>query len=228
MPDLAGSGRTVIEALVESAPMETKCEKCGSEATVHDTRIESGGEMRQVHLCERCAVKMGFITKDPGSLSELAGIGFFPVSGVDEIGPNDPDEAPAEKPKKRRATPACEQCGMTWSEFSERGKLQCPGCYDAFQEQLGLILERTHEGGTHHVGKTPKGIDQDQGLGIRLSHARKQLSEALAAEQYEKAAELRDQIAQMCRAMQPADSESPAHDSAPSTDEAGTAEEEPA
>lgn len=189
--------------------MEYKCEKCGAEATVHDTRIDPGGGIRQVHLCERCAVKMGFATTDPSTLVELAGIGFLPVSGLKEMGQASTEPEHNEKPARRKSTLACHQCGMTWSEFSERGKLQCPGCYDAFQDQLGPLLERTHEGGTHHVGKTPKGIDQDQGLGIRLSHARKQLADALAAEQYEKAAELRDQIARMCRALQPGNGGAP-------------------
>ncbi|MEM9065220.1 MAG: UvrB/UvrC motif-containing protein [Planctomycetota bacterium] len=99
---------------------------------------------------------------------------------------------------------------MTYARFRETELLGCPGCYKAFEPQLTPLLGRTHEGGTHHVGKVPKralALSRQEGslqtesvLGdaetrsARIAHLRHLLDQALRAEHYEQAARLRDQI----------------------------------
>lgn len=70
--------------------------------------------------------------------------------------------------------------------------------YEVFKEQIGRLLERTHAGATHHVGKAPQSLEG----GAHKPHEdirrfKRQLEEAVSAEDYERAAELRDRIREL-------------------------------
>jgi protein arginine kinase activator len=81
------------------------------------------------------------------------------------------------------------------SDFRELGRLGCPRCYDTFEEPLRELLRRLH-GSSRHVGKryhpgvrggeiTPPGQEAD---------LRERLRQAVEAENFELAAELRDRL----------------------------------
>ncbi|MGP1311048.1 MAG: UvrB/UvrC motif-containing protein, partial [Phycisphaerales bacterium] len=65
---------------------------------------------------------------------------------------------------------------------------------DTFDEQLTPLLARAHEGGAHHTGKTPGRAGLSAGLHRELSSLRRELEDAIKAEEYERAASLRDRI----------------------------------
>ena len=88
----------------------------------------------------------------------------------------------------------CDHCGLTFSQFRENSLLGCPGCYDAFEDVLTSLLERAHEGGTHHLGKVPRRTGAGEQRHQQMLRMRKRLAEAIAAEDYELAARLRDDI----------------------------------
>ena len=94
------------------------------------------------------------------------------------------------------AAPACscEACGLTFAEFRKSGLMGCSACYKAFESQVGPLIERAHEGGTHHIGKIPRRAGASVERQERITLLRRQLSDAIEAEQYERAADLRDQI----------------------------------
>lgn len=157
--------------------MKRKCDRCDREATVHDVLIKDGVK-HEKHLCEACAREEGISIKIHAPLSEIVKTAMIAqASGL----------APAK-------LGLCPSCGTSFAEFRQTGLLGCPRCYSAFEGQLGGLLERAHEGGTNHVGKTPHragaAVDPHQ----RVAAIRKQLSDAIAAEQYERAARLRDQL----------------------------------
>lgn len=172
-----------------------KCDKCGAEATVHDFKLAKGGIMHQVHLCDDCANKLGVANKQFQTLDELVQSAAAPAGGQLMGGA-----------RGEAGAAVCPGCGMAWSEFREKGQLGCAACYDAFGEQISALVERMHEGGTHHVGKTPTKADRNESVELRVQHLRKQLADALAAEQYEKAAEIRDRLSTMGRVIRPAES----------------------
>jgi len=155
-----------------------KCERCDNEATVHEVTILKGQKVEK-HLCESCARDDGIAVQGVSpALQSLTGA-LASVSG-----PGEP-EAKA---------PACGGCGLTYKEFRHHGLLGCPDCYHAFEALLRPMLERAHEGGAEHVGKAPKRSAGALERQREIALLRKGLAEALAAEQYERAAEFRDRL----------------------------------
>ncbi len=88
----------------------------------------------------------------------------------------------------------CEECGLTFSQFRKDSLLGCPDCYKAFEDALSTIIERAHEGGTHHIGKVPRRAGAGEQRQALLMRMRKQLDDAVLGEDYERAAQLRDDI----------------------------------
>ncbi len=156
--------------------MKGKCEKCDRPATVHMTEI-IGGEKIEKHLCEQCAMTAGITIKANVPISQMLEDFVLATS-------NAPEEAPL----------SCDYCGITFSEFRSKGLLGCPNDYDALESQLLPIIRRAQENAEHHVGKVPCRAGDDQVRQTNILRLRAQLRDAVAAENYELAARLRDQI----------------------------------
>jgi protein arginine kinase activator len=74
-------------------------------------------------------------------------------------------------------------------EFRSRGRLGCPRDYEVFARGLLPLLQRAH-GATRHVGKAAR---RSPSASRRLL-LRAQLRRAIAREDFELAARLRDQL----------------------------------
>src|SRR5881296_2753332 len=122
-----------------SRGMPMKCDNCIQTASVHVTEIK-GGKKIEKHLCEQCpAQNEGLPVKSHMPINELLTNFVMAHSGI----------------AKETATAACEHCGITWAEFRQSGLLGCPHDYQMFEKDLTPLLQRAHEGMTHHVGKVP-------------------------------------------------------------------------
>jgi len=158
-----------------------KCDNCNKTATVHLTEIK-GGKKLEKHLCEACAGQLeGMPVKQHTPINELLTNFVLAHSGV---------------PKETAA--ACEHCGITWAEFRQNGLLGCEHDYEIFEKELTPILQRAHEGATHHTGKSPA---RRAAVGevpakkqVDMTKLRRELAKAVELEDYERAAKLRDQI----------------------------------
>jgi len=157
--------------------MNFKCDHCGKPATVHLTEIEGGAKIEK-HLCESCAQSEGITIKADVPISQLL------ENFILQSGSTTPE-------------PTCEICGMTLSEFRRGGLLGCPNDYETFSHVLVNLLERTHEGASQHVGKVPVRAGLDQQRATALLRLRAQLKAAVAQEDYERAAAIRDEIKEM-------------------------------
>jgi protein arginine kinase activator len=170
-----------MEALLYGRPT-MKCDLCNNQAIHHLTEIK-GGKPHERHLCEKCAAKNeGSLAKGHTPLTELLTNFVTAHSGLN-----------------KEPTITCEQCGVTWSDFREKGLLGCEHDYVAFEKNLTPVLQRAHENATHHIGKVPTrrgGSGVPARRQLDLSKLRKELSRAVEAEDYERAAKLRDQIKQ--------------------------------
>lgn len=172
-----------------------KCDHCENEATVHEVTVKNGVKIEK-HLCEVCAQQQGLAVQSQIPFAELM-TKYIVTSGT--------------QPPVARAT-HCPICKITFAEFRQHGLLGCAECYRAFEDQLAPLIERAHEGGTSHVGKVPRRAsggkprkqpngEQDEetlaqleARAERLRSIREELDRAVAAEEYEKAARLRDEI----------------------------------
>jgi protein arginine kinase activator len=158
--------------------LKHKCDKCNRPATHHIVEIIKGQKIEK-HLCDLHAAQEGVSTKVTHKpINEL--LTSFVKSHSGQSG--------------QQEDLTCEHCGLTFSEFRESSVLGCPECYRCFETGLAPLLERAHEGATHHVGKVPRRAGAGEHRQQRLMRLRKQLEEAVSAENYEVAAKLRDQI----------------------------------
>jgi protein arginine kinase activator len=160
-----------------------KCDNCNKQpATVHLTEIK-GGKKIEKHLCEQCAAQNeGLPVKSHMPINELLTNFVMAHSGM----------------QKEQAL-TCEHCGVTWTEFRQNGLLGCANDYSVFERELTPLLKRAHEDQTHHVGKVPTrrgGTGVPVKRQVDLTKLRRELQKAVEAEDYERAAKLRDQIRQ--------------------------------
>jgi len=184
------------------AQPQKMCEVCKeSAATVHLTEMSNQHVVLERHLCDVCAAKQGLIGKIQVSLvSELLG-------------------SLKEKGKGASAKDAdlkCPDCGITYAEFRAKARFGCARDYDVFRKHVVGLLEKIH-GATEHVGKRPKGAIKapppaapappppappppakaHKTPAPSLAELEKELEKLVKAEEYEKAARLRDRIRDM-------------------------------
>ncbi len=168
--------------------MERKCDKCDRPATVHLTEIINGQKM-EMHLCEQCANSEGIHLQTPGNvpLNEL--LQDFITSAA--------EESSGAASRSHAGDLKCDLCGMTFSEYRDKGRLGCPNDYEAFAEALTPMLRATHEGACEHIGKVPHRSGGEQERQTALLRLRAELKRAIAVEDYERAAVLRNQIQEL-------------------------------
>ena len=204
------------------------CEKCKeNEATVHMTQFLDG-RIRSVHLCEACASAMGVDvqggTLDMGRLLADMRRQVEEAAGEGRGRRNEPLSAP---PLPR----TCPQCGMRREEIRRAGNPGCPRCYETFgallmpgPDELGTYRgwrpkEFPEDGTPAAADDRPSGAgnpaaEPERAPGNRPPAARirecrrsleskqRRLHEAVEAERYEKAAQLRDEIQALKRELE--------------------------
>jgi len=89
----------------------------------------------------------------------------------------------------------CSECGLSFQEFSRTGRLGCGHCYEAFRDSMQDLLRRIH-GGVRHHGKRPAGSPKARRVAkiISMRQIKTELEKAVADEDFELAAELRDKL----------------------------------
>lgn len=162
-----------------------KCDNCGADdAVIRLTQVENT-EMTECHLCEKCAAAKGLETE--GESMSIPLTGFLAQMGEVEEGEAEPG----------LSDESCGFCGLTFADFKETGRLGCPHCYSTYEVHLRSLLRRIH-GGTQHTGKVYLPPDPTAAERFkRLEGLRRRLQRAVAAEDFERAATLRDEIREL-------------------------------
>lgn len=170
-----------------------KCEKCGlNDATTHLKQIVNGN-MKELHLCEECAAELGY-----DSIFNINPFGMMGVNIGSFLGSLFSQSVPG---LNEAAGKRCSFCGATFDEIAQSAKTGCANCYTEFYDELFPSIQRIH-GKTRHVGKIPGRAGEELQLRRELDTLKKQLNEAVEAQEYEKAAELRDKIKEMEKKVQ--------------------------
>lgn len=176
------------------------CQKCQStEATVHTTTIVNGSSTES-HLCAKCSGGAGqdALSAMPpevqGLLQQMIGPfpGFAPLLNTPNV-PGAPSRAPADGILSR----ACPHCGITLGDIQRAGKLGCPHDYLVFGETLSQVIAVSQAGAQRHVGKVPEGAPAETRRAVlqaRVDEIQRRLDGAVFREDYERAAEYRDEI----------------------------------
>ena len=156
-----------------------KCECCHEEeATIHLTQVVDGN-VKKLNLCQDCALESGIDLNSPISITDvLLGLGVQPSSA---------------SPAAAEFDLSCSRCQMTRTEFKKRARLGCMECYDAFMGELTALTKAMHHSG-QHVGKIPARQGNEARITAQIAALQKEIETAIANEQYEVAANLRDKI----------------------------------
>ncbi|MCI0363113.1 MAG: UvrB/UvrC motif-containing protein [Phycisphaerales bacterium] len=157
-----------------------KCDLCNKPAVVHEVTVRSGVK-KEVHLCEAHAREAGIVMPGQQPINQL--LTQFVISQTS-------------KPT-RAANKVCSGCGLPFSQFRQTGRVGCAECYQSFDAELSPLIERAQNGGTHHTGKTPRRAGASIDRQLLIQRLIKELDHAVAAEQYERAAKLRDRLSTM-------------------------------
>jgi protein arginine kinase activator len=163
------------------------CEKCHERpATVHYTEIVNGHKSK-MHLCEVCAGQV-----------QAGGSGFMPQINLHNILASFLSQAPSAHTlaAKNRQETSCPTCGTTESSFAQKGLLGCGDCYKHFGDRLEPLMRRVH-GSSSHAGKVPERTGGRARLVKQIKDMKNRLQQAVVQEEFEDAAQLRDQIRQL-------------------------------
>ena len=149
------------------------CEKCGkNNATVMYTQIING-QKSTLNICSACASGESIFD----NFGSLLNFGVRPSA----------------------QNTVCPVCNMTLSEFSRKGKAGCGECYNTFRSHAGAMLRKIH-GSAKHINVQESDAPEKQEVKQEtkpknpLEELKEQLKCAIAEENFEQAAVLRDKI----------------------------------
>ncbi len=168
-----------------------KCQICGKNEAVEQLHLNINGKKSAMMVCPSCAKKIaGQIFPTGGSLYETAGLGNLASALYGLTGAH---AQSAGGPEILKAVNKCPVCGTTYDSFAAKGKLGCGECYKTFHDRLLRPLKQIH-GTYEHVGKIPERCGGELKNSRRLEELKMRLDRAVREQEFEKAAELRDEI----------------------------------
>jgi protein arginine kinase activator len=148
------------------------CDDCKKNPATRVYRETHQNKTIELHLCDDCAEKRGIVIKKDLSPAELLK-NMLRSDLVED------------------ATLVCPNCLLSFAEFKRLGRFGCAQCAQAFRARLGPIVSKIH-GARQHIGKVPR--KEKRGVVGEIFRLRAALKEALEKEEYEKAAEIRDNL----------------------------------
>ncbi len=148
------------------------CDDCKKNPATNIYKETFQDKTIEMHLCDACAEKRGLIIKKDLTPIELLK-NILKADTVDD------------------ATLICPRCLLSFAEFKRLGRFGCAECARTFRPRLEPIISRIH-GAKQHIGHIPKA--EKKGVVSEIFKLRAALKEALQKEEYEKAAEIRDNL----------------------------------
>ena len=162
------------------------CQHCKkNEATTH-VKTMINGKFTEYRLCPECAHELGydnmfsdFNTDFGGLLSSFFSNALPAISGAAH----------------------CKNCGSTLNDIKRTGKVGCANCYDTFFSELMPTIRGIH-GNTEHKGKRPDAIEytvnaEKSESTDKVAALKAELKQAIEDENFERAAQLRDEIKEL-------------------------------
>lgn len=177
------------------------CDNCKKREANVKYSENINGRKKELNLCEMCSQKLGIDRIDfnmPIDFSSFFG-GFMEDFSTPEFIPL----------FNEIKTLKCDNCGYTFDDIANVGRLGCSSCYEVFEERLDPIIRRV-QGANRHVGRVGKMIDEKiekkvagnsrkenektENKTTKLDKLQEELKQAIKEERYEDAAKIRDEI----------------------------------
>lgn len=159
------------------------CQNCQErKATMHFKQIIDGEE-KEFHLCEHCAKQQGNVIAQAMQAFNFNNL----LSGLLNM-----ESSPGITAQPTTAL-RCDECGLTYQQFTQVGRFGCPHCYESFASRLDPLLRRI-QSSTSHTGKVPHRAGEQVKRKREMELLRRRLNQAVSMEQFEEAAKLRDEI----------------------------------
>lgn len=155
---------------MEEKPIE--CISCKKETTIIYKEIING-KISSHKMCSSCPILKEKIVQTPQNEKES------PLTNQEQL--------------------LCETCHTTLESFKTEGKVGCCKCYEVFEEAITEELANNHlklmqiKSSSFHIGKEPINTTTYDPSN-QLESLQASLNDALALENYEKAAKIRDAI----------------------------------
>ena len=166
------------------------CEVCKKRtATVFYTE-NTNGKTRAFSLCGECAAKL----REKGDIRDITSmVGSFadPFSDLHDELFHGFFGIPTLKAVSSERK--CPECQSTYADIEKSGKVGCPACYTAFEDELSRLIRSLH-GTTSHAGSVPSRHRAKQERENLIKQKKQELRNAVQNEDYERAAILRDEI----------------------------------
>lgn len=161
-----------------------KCQKCDKPAIYHITEL-TGGKPQELHLCDDHAKVYLSDAAEPDDIA----------SGLAATLAQEVSMGNATEELQRMDKETCAICEISFLEFRSKGRFGCPNDYTAFVKHIEPLMMNIH-GSAEHVGKVPKrcGLKSGDSFRTQLIRLRREMTEAVTQEDYERASILRDKI----------------------------------
>ncbi|MDL2263706.1 UvrB/UvrC motif-containing protein [Synergistaceae bacterium OttesenSCG-928-I11] len=180
------------------------CSNCGKREVEVLIKQVINQEVHNLNLCRVCAEQMGFISPDTPSITIS-----FSLSDAEPVKAKKKKNVSRQRREEQENALTCSGCGMIYGTFRETGLLGCAECYESFRFPLGAYLQEvqgaeSHWGGMSEMFSDIVLSDDSPVMNIRaarnvernseVERIRSEIEEAVANEEYERAAELRDRL----------------------------------
>jgi len=154
-----------------------RCEKCKKNAATVHMQQSINGMKKDIYLCDGCSGEI-----EMSLLLENIFHGIFSKA-----------HANSNIKSQTAAQPKCSNCGVTFDELKKDGILGCAVCYTSFNNILEPLLMNAHVS-TSHEGKLPKRTGIHIKRERQVHKLRAHMQQAVEAEDFDRAAFIRDQI----------------------------------
>ena len=159
------------------------CDECGQRpAAIHVTAVING-EKQDINLCHECASRRKEFSVHMSALADKLGMLFRQRA-----------EQAAQQPENE-PIPAltCPTCGTSYAIFHKTGRMGCADCYEAFRAPMTEWLKKRVGAGIY-AGIEDTGSQGTLSGRMEIIRLKKAQKAAVDGENYELAAQLRDQI----------------------------------
>ena len=156
------------------------CDVCKENQATIRLITDVNGQRTERHLCPSCVSKQKLLFRTEGISNILSA---FLQSNTG-------------KRMQKAADLRCAGCGMRFADVTRLGKVGCAQCYQAFAGQLKPLLSRMH-GNAQHIGRIPNNANITMKTQRRIEQIRREMDMAVVLEDFELAAELRDEIREL-------------------------------